>query len=183
MNYLDKKSNLLFFIKYLKAYKLSFLGIFIAILFSASSVLGLGVAIRELINKGLSSTNVDLLNHTILTLLMIVGVLSCASAVRAYLVEHTAAKITANIKSDIYAKLISVNPYYFETTRLSDITSRLVNDTSVIQDIISTIFSFFIRNSLMIIGGIILLFATNIYLSLCLVALIPVCDNTYSGFR
>lgn len=171
---LNKKSSLVLLAKYLKNYRLRFFCIFIALSFAAISFLSIGIAIREIINHGFANHNIKSLNTAILLLFGIATILAIASSIRAYLIDSTAELVISDIRQDIYQKLLNTSIYYFETGRVSDVVSRLINDMQVIQSLINTVFSFFTRNAMIVVFGILLLLYTSLKLSIYMIILFPI---------
>ncbi len=69
--------------------------------------------------------------------------------------------------------LIYLHPGFYEDNRSSEIQSRLTADTTLLQSVIGSSLSLFLRNLLMVIGGIILLFITNPKLTSIVVVALP----------
>ncbi len=174
MKNLQEKFSVFKLCSYIYLYKYRFIATFIALSFSSLSFLSIGVVIKEVINKGFVAQSVFLLNQTIVFLLILVFVLAVASAVRVYLIESTSEKITIDIRQNIYNNLVNSSISYFDVNKVNDVLSRIINDTILIQNVINTVFSFFLRNTILIIAGMFLLFTTSIKLSLYVLALIPV---------
>uniref|UniRef100_UPI001F1526A0 ABC transporter transmembrane domain-containing protein n=1 Tax=Pseudomonas viridiflava TaxID=33069 RepID=UPI001F1526A0 len=61
----------------------------------------------------------------------------------------------------------------YETNRSSEIQSRLTADTTLLQSVIGSSLSLALRNALMLVGGVVLLFVTNPKLSLTVIAALP----------
>lgn len=158
---------------YLKLYKRRLIVMFFAVFCSAAAVLTIGIAIKNLVNTGFSSQDVTLLNETIFSLVAVVTILAIASAVRSYLIESTSTKVVRDIRENIYKKLIKTEPAYFELNSISNVVSKIIHDTSIMQEVIVSVFSFCIRNSLMAVGGMCLLFITSFKLALYSIGAMP----------
>jgi ATP-binding cassette subfamily B protein len=167
-------SGLLYLTKFLKPYKSSLALVFIALSCAAISVLAIGYAIRFLIDAGFASRNIELLNHALYIVLGIVLVLAVSSFARSYLIESICEKVVRDIRQAIYQNLIYISPSFYELQKTSDIISRLTNDTTVIHSIISSIFSFFLRNTIMTVGGMIMMFITSLKLTFYVIIILPI---------
>ncbi|MEG1681193.1 MAG: ABC transporter transmembrane domain-containing protein, partial [Stenotrophomonas sp.] len=66
-----------------------------------------------------------------------------------------------------------MHPGFYEDNRSSEIQSRLTADTTLLQSVIGSSLSLFLRNLLMVIGGIVLLFITNPKLTSIVVIALP----------
>jgi ATP-binding cassette subfamily B protein len=169
-----KNNSLVYLSIYLKKYKLNLFLVFIALVFSALSVLSIGIAARYFVNYGFASADSSSLNLVALALGLVLVVLAVSSAVRSYLINMVCENIVIDINRDIYKRLLNTSVSYFESHSATDLVSRLLNDTQLIQSVINSVFSFLIRNSIMMIGGIILLFATNALLTIYVIAAVPI---------
>ena len=169
-----KNNNLISLSIYLKKYRLKLFCVFLALLLSACSVLSIGITIRYFVNYGFESGDTYALTKIAIVFVIILLVLAIASAVRSYLINMVSENVVVDIKRDIYQRLISMRIFYFETHNITDVVSRLLNDTQLIQNVINSVFSFFIRNTIMMIGGIILLFITNVMLTIYTICAIPI---------
>jgi ATP-binding cassette subfamily B protein len=161
------------FFKYIKPYKSSLLLVFVAVLFTSSSVLGLGQALKYLVNEGFKENSFYFLNRALVLLLGIVVFLTIAIYLRASLIHSICEKMIHQIRVDLFSKSLSLAPAYFEINKTSDIIAKITNDTTLLSGIIINIFSFAIRNFLMLIGSIILLITTSPILSLYISFIIP----------
>ena len=78
------------------------------------------------------------------------------------------------IRQDTYDNLIKMPMQYFSSRKVSELNSRIAADISQIQDTFTTGIAEFLRQIIIVIGGIIALFFTSIELSLLMIAVIPV---------
>ena len=78
------------------------------------------------------------------------------------------------IRQDTYNNLIKMPMQYFSSRKVSELNSRIAADISQIQDTFTTGIAEFLRQIIIVIGGIIALFFTSIELSLLMIAVIPV---------
>ena len=79
----------------------------------------------------------------------------------------------ADIRRQVFNHLIYLHPGFYEDNRSSEIQSRLTADTTLLQSVIGSSLSLFLRNLLMVIGGIVLLFITNPKLTSIVVVALP----------
>lgn len=160
-------------IPYLQPHKKAIIGVFIALLFTSSSVLGLGKGIQYLIDEGFSGNNPHLLDKALLVLLLVTLLLAAATYTRASLINIVCEKVVAAIRRDVYAHIIHVSPSFFEVTKTSDVLSRLTTDTTLLNGIIASVLSIALRNTLMLAGGLVLLVITSIKLTAYVLVIVP----------
>jgi ATP-binding cassette, subfamily B, bacterial len=89
---------------------------------------------------------------------LLLGVLSSA---RYYLVTWLGERITADVRSAVYARVINHSPGFFETTRTGEVLSRLTTDTTLVQTVVGSSLSMGLRNALMAAGALVMLVVTN----------------------
>ena len=104
---------------------------------------------------------------------MVVAVLAAATFARAFLVTWLGERLVADLRKDVYDHVVGLSPSFFELTRTGEVLSRLTADTSVVQSVISSSLSQALRNVLLLIGGLVLLFVTNLKLTLLILVVVP----------
>ena len=148
-------------------------GALLALIVTASITLSMGQGIRLLVDKGFMTQSPHLLNQSIGFFLMLVLGLSVGTFVRFYLVSWIGERVVADIRRQVFNHLIDLHPGFYENNRSSEIQSRLTTDTTLLQSVIGSSLSLFLRNSLMVIGGVVLLFVTNPKLTSIVVVALP----------
>ena len=163
---------------FLSPYKRQFVLAAIALVVAASATLAIPYAFKQMIDLGFgaagskSTTNVDLY---FLALFGVACVLAVATAARFYMVSWLGERVTADIRSAVYAHVVTQSPQFFETTQSGEVLSRLTTDTTLIQSVVGTSISMALRNMLLFIGGLVMLFITSIKLTaIILLALVAV---------
>src|SRR4051812_6437903 len=160
-------------VTYLLPYRWRIAGAAVALLVAASTVLALGGGLRFLIDRGFVAGDETLLDRAVLILLGVVVVMAAASYVRFYLVSWIGERVIADLRRDVYAHVIALDAGFFETARAGEIAARLTTDTSVIQVVIGSSVSVALRNSLMLVGGLIMLFVTSVKLTALVLLVVP----------
>src|SRR5260221_5944204 len=102
---------------YLLPYRWRIAGAAVALLVAASTVLALGGGLRFLIDRGFVAGDETLLDRAVLILLGVVVVMAAASYVRFYLVSWIGERVIADLRRDVYAHVIALDPGFFETPR------------------------------------------------------------------
>src|SRR3954453_8645455 len=92
-------------------------------------------------------------------LLAIVGVLAIATAVRYYFVSWLGERTVADIRLAVHRNLLRLSPGFFEENRPAEITSRITVDTTIIEQVVGTTVSVALRNAILGIACIVILFA------------------------
>ena len=85
-------------------------------------------------------------------LLLLVGVMALATAVRFYFVSWLGERTVADIRLAVHRNLLRLSPGFFEENRPAEITSRITVDTTIIEQVVGTTVSVALRNLVMGIG-------------------------------
>ena len=83
------------------------------------------------------------------------------AALRFYLVTWLGERVVADVRSDVYARVIRMDPTFFEVTRTGEVLSRLTTDTTLVQSIAGVNLSITLRSAIQLVGALVLLVATS----------------------
>jgi ATP-binding cassette subfamily B protein len=145
----------------------------LALVVAASTVLAFGACLRALIDRGFAAGRSDVLDYALASLLVAVAVLALASAARFYFVSWLGERVVADLRRDAFAHVLKLSPAWFETARTGDVMSRLTTDTTLIEQVVGTSVSLAVRNSLMFLGGAVMLVVTSPRLTVLALAVVP----------
>ncbi|HBY85884.1 MAG TPA: ABC transporter ATP-binding protein [Colwellia sp.] len=168
-----KISILLELIQFIRPYKSQVIAAFIALLFTAGVMLSVGQGVRMLIDEGFAQQSIEQLQHAVLFILAITVLIAGGTFFRFYLVSWLGERVSADIRLAVFNHVITLHPSYFETNGSGDIMSRITTDTTLLQSIIGSSFSMAIRSTLMLLGALVMLFATNIKLTFIVLLSVP----------
>ncbi|WP_191625323.1 ABC transporter transmembrane domain-containing protein [Pseudomonas fluorescens] len=159
--------------RFLAPYRWPALGALLALIVTAGITLSMGQGIRLLVDQGFMTQSPHLLNQSIGLFLLLVLGLAIGTFARFYLVSWIGERAVADIRRQVFNHLIYLHPGFYEDNRSSEIQSRMTADTTLLQSVIGSSLSLFLRNLLMVIGGIVLLFITNPKLTSIVVIALP----------
>ena len=159
---------------YLRPYRGVLALALLALLVAAAAMLALPVALRFLIDNGISSKSSDTINQYFVAFLAAAAVFGVFAALRFYLVSWLGERVVADMRSAVYARVIRMDPAFFEVTRIGEVLSRLTADTTLVQSIAGVNLSITLRSALSLIGSLVMLGVTSLKLTAILVVLIPV---------
>ncbi len=159
--------------RFVAPYRWQVIGALLALLFTAGITLSMGQGVKLLVDKGFATQSPAMLNQSIALFMLLVVALAIGTFTRFYLVSWIGERFVADIRKRVFNHLINLHPGFYETNRSSEIQSRLTADTTLLQSVIGSSLSMALRNALMLIGGIILLFITNPKLSAIVIAALP----------
>ncbi len=159
--------------RFVAPYRWRVLGALLALMFTAAITLSMGQGIRLLVDQGLATQSQAALNQSIGLFFVLVLALAAGTFSRFYLVSWIGERFVADIRMRVFNHLINLHPGFYESNRSSEIQSRLTADTTLLQTVIGSSLSMALRNVLMLIGGIILLFVTNPKLTAIVIVALP----------
>ena len=145
-----------------------------ALVVAASGVLAMGQGLRRVIDQGFGAHGgAAFLDQALVGMLLVVVVLAGATFLRFYQVSWLGERVVADLRRAVFGRLLEQSPGYFETVRTGEVISRLTNDTTVIESVIGSSASIALRNTLLALGGLVLLMATSAKLTLFVIGGIP----------
>lgn len=144
-----------------------------ALLVASGSVLALGQGLRFVIDSGFGSGNPAMLNAALAGVIAIAVVLAVSTYARFYLMMSTGERVIADLRRVVFAHVLTLSPAFFDSTRTGDIVSRVTNDSEQLRQVIGFGLSMLLRNGLMMIGALVLLFTTSPRLALLIVLGVP----------
>jgi len=158
---------------FIHPYRKAVAGAIVALVITAGITLGLGQGLRILVDQGLATESPANLARAVGLFFVLVLGLAAGSFARFYLVSWIGERVVADIRKRVFNHLIDLNPGFFESNRALEIQSRFTADTTVLQSVIGSTVSIALRNALMLIGGLLLLFITNAKLASVIVLGFP----------
>jgi len=93
---------------------------------------------------------------------------------RIYLFEYVSQNAMAAIRRALYEKIITLPIQFFEENRVGNLTSRISSDVSQLQDALSNQLAFFVRQLVLPIVCIPILFTVSAKLAFIILAILPV---------
>ena len=144
-----------------------------ALLFTAIITLSMGQGIRLLVDQGLATQSPSALNQSIALFFVLVVAMAIGTYIRFYLVSWLGERCVADIRKRVFNHLVELHPGFYESNRSSEIQSRLTADTTLLQSVIGSSLSMALRSVIMLVGGIVFLFITNVKLTAIVIASLP----------
>ena len=143
----------------------------LALLFAAAATSGVPFAFKLIIDKGFAAgSGTRDIARWFEYLLLLVGVMAIATAVRFYFVSWLGERTVADIRLAVHRNLLRLSPGFFEENRPAEITSRITVDTTIIEQVVGTTVSIALRNTILGIACIVILFVLAPRLALSIMA-------------
>lgn len=155
---------------FLRPYRWQIAAALFALVCSSTATLVLPALARNVVDFGFIAAAISRLNEYFLPLLIAVAAWAGATAFRFYFVTWLGERVIADIRSAVYDHVIGLTPSFFEVTRTGEVLSRLTADTTLIQTVVGSSVSIAMRNLVMFVGGLVLMFIVNVKLSAMVVA-------------
>lgn len=114
------------------------------------------------------------LNGIFLWLLVLLGVQSVLSYFRVQLFAYVSEKSMAALRADLYKKLVTLGIPYLEERRVGELTSRITNDVTQVQGVVSLTLAEFLRQLIVLLGGVAIIVITMPRLALTMLGTFPV---------
>jgi len=159
--------------RFLVPYRARIAGALLALVVAASCVLVLGQGLRHVVDAGFGSGDPRLLNAALAAIVGVSVVLACATWARFYLMMSVGERIIADLRTIVFAHVLTLSPAFFDSARTGEIASRLTNDSEQLRQVIGFGVSMLLRNALMMAGALVLLFATSAKLAALIVLGVP----------
>lgn len=96
------------------------------------------------------------------------------SGISIYLLSYVGQKVVARLRDRMWMKLIRLPVRYFDQQSSGQIVSRVVNDTSIVRELITNHFPQFITGIISIIGAIIILLVMDWKMTLLMLTSVPI---------
>jgi ATP-binding cassette subfamily B protein len=132
-----------------------------ALLVASAAMLAMPVALRFLIDNGFIAGDAATVNRYFGWFLAATVVFSLFASLRYYLVTWLGERVVADIRNAVYARVIRMDPAFFEVTRSGEVLSRLTTDTTLVQSISGAGLSIALRSTLSLLGGLVMLVLTS----------------------
>ncbi|HSI43085.1 MAG TPA: ABC transporter transmembrane domain-containing protein [Methylotenera sp.] len=160
---------------FLRPYRSRVLLAFILLCLGSATLLLVPLAFRDLIDFGFvtkASTAAShkgligslSLNGHFLLMFALAAFWALMIASRYYTISWVGERVTADLRSAVYARVMTQSPQFFETTQTGEVLSRLTGDTTLIQTVVGSSISMGLRSLFQFIGGMVMLAVTNLYL-------------------
>jgi subfamily B ATP-binding cassette protein MsbA len=158
----------------LKPYRARLAGAFVCLLVAAAAGLAFPAVLRFLLDSAFVVGDRRALDRWALVLVGIFAVQGLMNFVQVFLLSSTTERVIARLRGDTFAGLIRLSPAFFTEKRTGELTSRLSSDLGLLQSLLSTWISELSRQTLFLIGGILMLTITNPRLAMTTLAVVPI---------
>jgi ABC transporter fused permease/ATP-binding protein len=157
--------------RFIKPYRTSYiLGLLFLILSSIASLI-FPLFVGEMVDA--SKDSLESINRTALYLFGLFSLQAIFSYFRIILFVNVTEKFLAKLRQATYENLIRLPMTFFNSHRIGELNSRIASDISLLQETFTTTSAEFLRQIIIVVGGIILLGFTSINLSFFMLSIFP----------
>ena len=153
---------------FLRPYRLQVGIAFVLLSLASATLLLVPLAFRDLIDVGFGNndaTNPAInINTKFGVLFGLATFWALMVASRYYMVSWIGERVTVDLRSGVYARVLRQSPQFFETLQTGEVLSRLTGDTTLIQTVVGSSASMGLRSLFQFTGGMIMLAVTSFYL-------------------
>ncbi len=159
---------------YIKPYRLEYAAGMFFLIGASLANLAFPKLLGDLVDAGNKGTLENDLNRIVAFLIGILIVQAFFSFFRAVIFANVTEKTMADLRQETYNHLIKLPLVYFDRHRVGELNSRISADISMLHDTFTTTLADFIRQILVITGGVALLIYTSPQLTIFMLAILPV---------
>lgn len=144
-----------------------------ALVAAACFTLMMPIALRRVIDLGFDPEKAEYIDKYFAALVGVAAALAVATALRFYFVSRLGERVVTDLRRSVYDHAIGMSPRFFETIRTGETLSRITTDTTLIQSLVSSSVSIALRNALLLVGGLVMLFVSSVKLAALVLLLVP----------
>ncbi len=141
---------------------------------AALAALAMPLSIRLVVDYGFSGANGQSIDIYFIALLLLSMIYAISSSLRYYTVMWIGERVVADIRNAVYSHVIQMDPTFFEVNKSGEVLSRLTTDTTLVQAVVGAGVSIALRSAFILAGSLVMIFVTNVRLSILLFGLLPV---------
>lgn len=142
-----------------------------ALVLTATVSLILPMAVRRVVDN--FNAEAEILDLYFTAAIVIAALFAVGSGLRYYLVTRLGERVVADIRRAMFDRVMSLSPAFFEKLLTGEVLSRITTDTTLILSLIGSSVSIALRNGLMLLGGLVLMFLTSAKLTGLVLLIVP----------
>jgi ABC transporter fused permease/ATP-binding protein len=157
----------------LRPHRARFALAFVALLAASGVTLVYPWAAREAIDVGMGSKTTHALDQIVLLLIGVFVVNAVLVWLRHYSVSWLGERVVADLRGLVFDRVLTLPLAWFHERRSGELVGRLASDVTVIEGVVGSELSMALRNSIQMIGAMVLLFVIDVKLTLLMLAIVP----------
>ena len=124
----------------------------VALFMASACTLALPMVIKEIVTAAVAEDLVRLQLGFLVTLGIALG-LGITSAYRFYMVSWLGERVVAVLRQKLFVHLMRMSSTFFDKNQIGELTSRLITDTTLVEQVVGTSLSVALRNFVLLLGS------------------------------
>ena len=143
-------------------------------LFAASGItLVYPWAAKQAVDAGMSQTTTDKLDGIVVVLVAAFGVNAVLVWFRHYSMSWLGERVVADLRGMVFDRILTLPIGWFHERRSGELVGRLASDVTVVEGVVGSELSMALRNSIQMLGALVMLFVIDVKLTLLMLAIVP----------
>ena len=158
----------------------------LATLFAASGIsLVYPWAAKQAVDLGMSQATTHQLDDIVLILVAVFAVNAVLVWFRHYSMSWLGERVVADLRGMVFDRILTLPIAWFHERRSGELVGRLASDVTVVEGVVGTELSMALRNSIQMLGALVMLFVIDVKLTLLMLGIVPpiVFTTIYFGKR
>ena len=130
-------------------------------------------AAREAVDIGMGSQTSADLDLIVVGLIVVFVVNAVLVWLRHYSMSWLGERVVADLRGLVFDRILTLPLAWFHERRSGELVGRLASDVTVIEGVVGSELSMALRNSVQMLGGIVLLLVIDVKLTLLMLAIVP----------
>ncbi|MEZ4401125.1 MAG: ABC transporter transmembrane domain-containing protein [Kofleriaceae bacterium] len=130
-------------------------------------------AAKYAVDAGLSEQSANKLDSVVLGLCVVFAVHAVLVWIRHYSMSWLGERVVADLRALVFDRIVRLPMAWFHERRTGELVGRLASDVTVVEGVVGSELSLTLRNAVQLVGGLVLLFVTDVQLTLLMLAVIP----------
>ena len=147
-------------------------GAIVALVATAVISLTLPLAVRRVVDS-FGGNDPQLLDQYFGAALIVAALLAVGTGLRYALVTMLGERVVADIRKDVFDRVIGMSPAFYERVMTGEVLSRITTDTTLLLSVIGSSVSIALRNILIFVGGLALMLLTSAKLTGLVLLIVP----------
>ena len=150
---------------------LAALALFVLV-FTAAVSLALPLAASRVVD-GFAQDDFSRLNTYFLGAIGLAALFAAGTALRFWIVSRLGERVVTDIRKAVFDRMMGISPAFFERLLTGEVLSRITTDTTLLLTVVSSSASWFLRNVLVLFGGLALMLWTTPKLTGLVLLVVP----------
>jgi ABC transporter fused permease/ATP-binding protein len=146
----------------------------VATLFAASGItLIYPWAARQAVDVGMGQTTSHDLDMIVVFLIAVFMVNAVLVWLRHYSMSWLGERVVADLRALVFSRIMTLPLAWFHERRSGELVGRLASDVTVVEGVVGSELSMALRNSIQMLGAMVLLFVIDVKLTLLMLGIVP----------